>query len=100
MVYCGYMHELPQVIVSHDLSWQFLLGPYWPLFVVAVLWSIILKGFALWYSARGGQKWWFVALLLVNTVGILEIVYLIWFRPKSFELEIEETPAQGSSAQA
>lgn len=51
--------------------------------VVAALWTIVLKGFSLWYAARGGQKWWFIALLAINTVGILEIVYLIWFRPKN-----------------
>ncbi len=92
------MHALPPVLVSNELSLQFLLGSYWWLLAVAILWTIILKGFALWFSARGGQKWWFIVLLLVNTVGILEIAYLIWFRPKSFELEIEETPAQGSSS--
>ena len=44
--------------------------------------SIFWKGFALWYAARGSQKWWFIALLIVNTVGILEIIYLLFFRPK------------------
>ncbi len=51
-----------------------------PLLVVAALWTITLKGFALWFAARGGQKWWFIALLIVNTLGVLEIIYLIWFR--------------------
>ena len=47
-----------------------------PFFAVARVWTVVLKGFALWYSARAGQKWWFIALLVVNTLGILEIVYL------------------------
>jgi len=51
-----------------------------PLLVVAALWTITLKGFALWFAASGGQKWWFIALLIVNTLGVLEIIYLIWFR--------------------
>lgn len=54
-----------------------------PLILAIVLWTLVLKGFALWHAARGSQKWWFIALLVVNTVGILEIIYLIWFRPKS-----------------
>lgn len=53
-----------------------------PLIIMAVLWTITLKGFALWYAARGSQKWWFIVLLVFNTLGILEIVYLIWFQPK------------------
>ena len=53
------------------------------LVVVISAWSIFWKGFALWYAARGSQKWWFIALLIVNTVGILEIIYLLFFRPKA-----------------
>jgi hypothetical protein len=53
--------------------------------IILALCSIVLKGFALWYSARAGQKKWFVALILVNTAGILEIIYLVWFRPKNLE---------------
>lgn len=47
-----------------------------PLIVVVVLWSIFWKGLALWHSARRAQHWWFVVLLVVNTAGILEIIYL------------------------
>lgn len=54
-----------------------------PLLIVVALWTLILKGFALWHAARGSQKGWFIALLAINTLGILEIIYLIWFRPKS-----------------
>lgn len=44
--------------------------------LVVVLWSIFWKGLALWHSAQRGHTWWFVVMLVVNTVGILEIVYL------------------------
>lgn len=70
----------------------------WPLFVVVIIWTVAIKGYALWTSARSGQKWWFIALLVINTIGMLEIVYLIWFRPKSGINEV--TPAQSSSPQA
>lgn len=56
-----------------------------PFVLAAIVWTILLKGFSLWYAARGGQKWWFIVLLVVNTLGILEIVYLIWFRPATPE---------------
>lgn len=48
-------------------------GPF--IFLIA-LWSLFWKGLALWHSGRKGQPWWFVILLIVNTVGILEIIYL------------------------
>jgi len=41
-----------------------------------VLWSLFWKGLALWHSGRRAEPWWFVILLVVNTAGILEIVYL------------------------
>ena len=61
------------------------------LVVVISAWSIFWKGFALWYAARGNQKWWFIALLIVNTVGILEIVYLLFFRPKKNTADISSS---------
>ena len=54
-----------------------------PLLMLVALWTVLVKGYALWHAARGSQKWWFIALLVINTLGILEIVYLIWFRPTS-----------------
>ncbi len=49
------------------------LKPYLP---ILLIWSIFWKGLALWHSGRRGQPWWFVILLVVNTVGIVEIIYL------------------------
>ena len=49
------------------------------IFLVIALWSLVWKALALWHAARNKQRIWFVALLLLNTVGILEIVYLAWF---------------------
>jgi Mg2+ and Co2+ transporter CorA len=41
-----------------------------------------LKGMALWRAGRNNQKGWFVVLLVVNTLGLLEILYLIFSRKK------------------
>lgn len=48
-------------------------------FILIMLWSLVWKGLALWHSGRRGQVWWFVAMLLINTAGILEIIYLFAF---------------------
>lgn len=50
--------------------------------VVLVLWEIIWKGIGLWYSARNGKKWWFIFILVLNTLGILPILYLYVFGGK------------------
>jgi methionyl-tRNA synthetase len=75
----------------------FTLGILAPLIVAAVVWTLVLKGFALWYAARGSQKWWFVALLVLNTLGILEIIYLIWFRPKADRSSSAPTSSSSSA---
>lgn len=41
-----------------------------------LIWSIFWKGLALWRSARMNHKGWFIALLVINTAGIFEIIYL------------------------
>ena len=44
--------------------------------LLAILWSLLWKGLALWRSAKRGDMWWFIAFLILNTLGILEIIYL------------------------
>ena len=48
--------------------------------ITLTVWSLIWKGVALWFAARNYQKGWFIALLILNTLGILEIIYLLFFR--------------------
>lgn len=49
------------------------------LIYLVFLWSIVWKGFALWRGAKYNQRNWFIAILVLNTAGILEIVYLFYF---------------------
>ena len=58
--------------------------------LVISVWTLIWKGFALWHSARSQQKGWFIAILILNTMGLLPIIYLIWFKPKCESCETEE----------
>jgi hypothetical protein len=74
-----------------------------PFVLLIALWTIVIKGYALWVAARAGQKWWFIALLVINTIGILEVVYLIWFSPKGsnkLNSHFSHASADQSSTQA
>ncbi len=70
---------------------QFIEGTLPPemitLFVLMLLWSLAWKGVALWKSARLHHKWWFVALLLVNSIGLLEIIYIFLIARREEERE-------------
>lgn len=61
--------------------------PLWfpSLFIGLAVWSLFWKGLALWHSSRRGQPWWFVVLLVINTAGILDIVYLFFFAKLKFD---------------
>ncbi len=54
-------------------------------------WTVVWKGMALWKAAQKEQKWWFVAFLVVNTLGILEILYIYVF---SMERPVKESASK------
>ena len=62
---------------------QFPIGNYGALWLVIILllviWSTVWKGLALWKAARNGHKGWFVVMMIINTAGILEIIYILAF---------------------
>jgi len=61
----------------------FLDNPYYgALFTALMIWSLAWKGVALWKAAKNGHKKWFIAMFIINTVGILEIVYIFFFATK------------------
>ncbi len=55
---------------------SFLNDNLWLLLVV--LWMLPWKAVALWKAAQRNKKGWFIALLLLNTLGILEGIYIFW----------------------
>ena len=65
---------------------QLLLENIWVLVALAV-WTLPWKGYALWKSARRGEKWWFIALFLLNTLALLEIIYILFFSKKEIPQE-------------
>ena len=50
--------------------------------LLLIAWMLPWKGFALWKAARREEKVWFIILLLVNTLAILEILYIFFFSRK------------------
>ena len=54
-----------------------------PILYLLIAWSIVWKAVALWHCARNKQLIWYIVLLIVNTVGILEIIYLVFFKKRT-----------------
>lgn len=73
--------NFPDVIAamtSPDNAMSFLVA----IIPFVLIWSLVWKGLALWKAAHEESKPWFVALLVVNTAGILEILYIFVFAKK------------------
>ncbi|OGK28737.1 hypothetical protein A3D06_01360 [Candidatus Roizmanbacteria bacterium RIFCSPHIGHO2_02_FULL_40_9] len=51
-------------------------------------WSIAWKGLALWHAAHNREKIWFVVILIANTAGILEILYLFIFSTSKLDIRV------------
>jgi hypothetical protein len=49
------------------------------LMIIIFIWSFVWKLLALWKSARKGSVVWFIVLALINTLGLLEILYIFVF---------------------
>lgn len=55
-----------------------------PILLLILAWTVPWKGVALWKAAKNNHKKWFIVLLLLNTLAILEIIYIFYFsKPKS-----------------
>ena len=52
--------------------------------VLIVIWTLFWKGYAVWTAAKNNHKGWFVAVLVFNTFGILEIIYLFCIAKKKW----------------
>lgn len=64
-------------------------GTWLGIFLLPLLiWGIAWKGWALWKAARENSKVWFIALLFINTVGILDILYIFVFSSKKEKLTL------------
>lgn len=67
-------------MVENSVFWG---GPFASFFTALlaplVLWSLLWKGWALWRAVKNDSKPWFIVLLLVNTLGILDMLYIFVF---------------------
>lgn len=59
-------------------------APAWfgPVTALAVIWTLVWKGMGMWKASQNRSKVWFIVLLVVNTLGILDILYIYVFSKK------------------
>ena len=62
--------------VLNDYLTAYLSSNPWS--IPLLIWVTIWKALALWQAARRDKKIWFIAITVVQTLGVLEIVYLVY----------------------
>ena len=67
---------------------QYFIHNQW-IFYLLMLWVMPWKGVALWKASRNSHKIWFIALFLLNTLAVLEIIYIFFFSKKK-EKDVSE----------
>jgi hypothetical protein len=55
---------------------------FWVL-IIAMIWVLPWKGYALWTAAHANHKRWFIALVILNTFAILDIFYIFYIAKKT-----------------
>jgi magnesium-transporting ATPase (P-type) len=66
--------------MPNDIT-AFLASHNW-IIILVILWTIPWKGVALWKAARNSSPIWFIAILVLNTLAVLEIIYIFFFSKK------------------
>ena len=67
-----------ELVDSYPQVWA---GMMWVVFLL-ILWTLPWKGVALWKAAGNKHLGWFIAIFLLNTLAILEIIYIFGFSKK------------------
>lgn len=59
-------------------------APNSPILLILAIWTLFWKGCALWFASKEDKRTWFVVLLIVNLVGILDIIYIFGVAKKKW----------------
>jgi hypothetical protein len=70
--------------MEHSAFINFFSSHQW-IIPIIIAWSLAWKGIALWKAARNKSIVWFIVLLVINTLGLLEIVYIFLFSRENIQ---------------
>ncbi len=55
--------------------------PIWVL-VLIMVWVLPWKGYAMWLAVKSNHRNWFIVLLVLNTLAILDIIYIFFINKR------------------
>jgi len=72
-------------------SWKLVINGITIILMIVAIWDLVWKAIAMWKSARNNQLVWFIFIIIINSAGILPIIYLLFFSKKK---EIQKSMKQ------
>jgi uncharacterized membrane protein len=48
-----------------------------PVLIIFIIWEVVWKLIALWKASRNNHLAWFICIALINTLGVLPIIYIL-----------------------
>lgn len=64
-------------LFENSPPWMYHFAPFMLVLIPLVLLDVGLKGWGMWRAAKMNKNIWFVALLIVNSLGILPTIFLM-----------------------
>ena len=52
--------------------------------LLIVVWTVVWKCYSIWIAAKNEDKKWFIALVVFNTFGILDMIYIFAIAKKKW----------------
>jgi len=59
-------------------------GKFSLIIILLIIWTIAWKCYSVWTAVKKNHKGWFVVLLIFNTLGILDIIYIFFIAKKKW----------------
>jgi hypothetical protein len=54
-----------------------------PVIIILSIWDAVWKLIAMWKAGRNNHLAWFICIFIINTIGILPIIYILLHKDKS-----------------
>lgn len=68
--------------MENTQNFQETLALLMPVIILLVIWEAIWKLIAMWKAGRNNHLAWFICIALINSIGILPIIYILMHRKK------------------
>lgn len=76
------IHQMKEILhLNHWLVW---------VIIILCLWDAVWKLISMWKAARNNHLGWFVVLAILNTLGILPMIYCFLIDKKTLRKEQQQ----------